>query len=665
MTDSIKPVTLGKYSKCHHYDAKQEQVLFQRRLRSLLTQPENKHCLDCSRPGPRWATLIVIPSLKVCGSIDIRNEGAVNASNIITASASIGDQILGHVHNGPHTVSIGGFCCLDCSGAHRKLGTHVTFVRSVDLDTFKEHEVQSLECAGNAVVNSIYEARLLTSKARENITNTSYLPGTFTYASKPYSDSDPRAREKFIRNKYEARMYLDFDILCQFYDMTGSTFTTAASTCSECTSSEPQTESILSLPGIHLCQVNNEPLTGPLKLQAFTTSPRNLKMLQKYMNQSGQCIFKPNQIGIFKKNKVKKKIHTILQCRKSTSTSSSNSHDVIQELGAKDFLPSRNMFLDEKDDLELVNKQSNCNRLSSGKINNPNNNEKVSKQFEMCNINHNFIFSGYHVANGSNIKVINKVVGSSGSNQNVKIRGKHVSDVFENYRSSMNTPQEPYQVDNNNRSLTVLYEVNHGSSNTCIRSAIKRGWSSTAKRLAWRKGQKKKTSKPVTPSRASIINSNEKINSGNMVLNDNRILHDSQPVLPENYTQDSSLSSSSNYFDNTDISYTRMSSEPFLNKNNLYNSSVFDDYEDVEVVFDPNHANIQNNNSKKNIKTKEHPQKNDSKRSDIKKRDDNLKKIKENKAPSRKMEQVRQSHSTSVNRIGRKILKRLSLQCTS
>jgi len=169
----------------------------------------------------------------------------------------------------------------------------------------------------------------------------------------------------------------------------------------------------------------------------------------------------------------------------------------------------------------------------------------------------------------------------------------------------MNTPQEPCQVNNNDSSLTVYSEVNHGSSNTFIRSALKRGWSSTAKRLAWRKGHKKKTSKSVTLSRASIINSNEKINSGNIVTCDNGFSQHTQPVSPENYTQDSSLSSSSNYYDNNDQSYNRRSFEPLFNESTLYNSSVFDDYEDVEVVFEPNCTNFHNNNSRKNIKIKE------------------------------------------------------------
>jgi hypothetical protein len=93
MVDSKIPITYNKYPQSHHHDAKQEQVRFQRRLRSLLTQPENKLCLDCSRPGPRWATLIVVPTLKVSENMVIRNEGVTSASNIDSSAGNIGDQI--------------------------------------------------------------------------------------------------------------------------------------------------------------------------------------------------------------------------------------------------------------------------------------------------------------------------------------------------------------------------------------------------------------------------------------------------------------------------------------------------------------------------------------------------------------------------------------------
>jgi len=39
--------------------------------------------------------------------------------------------------------------CIECSGLHRSLGTHISFVRSVQLDKLKEAEVQALLRGGN------------------------------------------------------------------------------------------------------------------------------------------------------------------------------------------------------------------------------------------------------------------------------------------------------------------------------------------------------------------------------------------------------------------------------------------------------------------------------------------------------------------------------------
>jgi hypothetical protein len=40
------------------------------------------------------------------------------------------------------SVNIGCFICLECSGAHRRLGTHISQVRSVTLDILKAEQLQ-------------------------------------------------------------------------------------------------------------------------------------------------------------------------------------------------------------------------------------------------------------------------------------------------------------------------------------------------------------------------------------------------------------------------------------------------------------------------------------------------------------------------------------------
>ena len=143
-------------STAHVQSSENYQRTMQQRLKKLMRMAHNQNCVDCSTPRPRWATLIVPPKS------DEKSQ----------------------------PLPLGCFCCLECSGAHRRLGTHVTFVRSIDLDTWKEREVQALEFAGNQVVNTIFEARMDGYR-------------------KVDSETDQDERLSFIRDKYEQKLFFD------------------------------------------------------------------------------------------------------------------------------------------------------------------------------------------------------------------------------------------------------------------------------------------------------------------------------------------------------------------------------------------------------------------------------------------------------------------------
>ena len=105
-------------------------------VKSLMTLPENSICADCKKKAAKWASS-----------------------------------------------TLGVFICIDCSGIHRSLGTHISFVRSCTLDSWTPEQARLMKRVGNKVGNEYWEARLPRDFMRPN-------------------SCDRAGMEAFIRAKY-------------------------------------------------------------------------------------------------------------------------------------------------------------------------------------------------------------------------------------------------------------------------------------------------------------------------------------------------------------------------------------------------------------------------------------------------------------------------------
>ncbi|KAM8830414.1 arf-GAP with GTPase, ANK repeat and PH domain-containing protein 2 isoform 5-T5 [Synchiropus picturatus] len=102
----------------------------------------NAFCVDCEAPNPTWASL-----------------------------------------------NLGALICIECSGIHRNLGTHLSRVRSLDLDDWPVELTQVLAAIGNHMANSIWE-------------------GLTHSRTKPTPNASREERESWIRAKYEQRAFV-------------------------------------------------------------------------------------------------------------------------------------------------------------------------------------------------------------------------------------------------------------------------------------------------------------------------------------------------------------------------------------------------------------------------------------------------------------------------
>lgn len=129
-------------------------------IKGLLKLDCNKICADCKRNKRQFLTLSAWERLILRSSLSLGTYFFCKKAIELT-------QILPLLDPRWASWNLGVFICIRCSGVHRGMGTHISRVKSVDLDAWTDEQLQSIVKWGNSRANKFVSSDVKRLLARE------------------------------------------------------------------------------------------------------------------------------------------------------------------------------------------------------------------------------------------------------------------------------------------------------------------------------------------------------------------------------------------------------------------------------------------------------------------------------------------------------------------
>lgn len=79
------------------------------------------------------------------------------------------------------SLNLGEMVCIECSGVHRRLGTHISRIRSLMLDDWTPEAAAVMRAIGNTLANSVWEAAVPGNAANRRYVHTPATINSFVF----------------------------------------------------------------------------------------------------------------------------------------------------------------------------------------------------------------------------------------------------------------------------------------------------------------------------------------------------------------------------------------------------------------------------------------------------------------------------------------------------